>query len=113
MEFRDDVAQVVEAAERAGDSWQPAVTDFQPPPVVALAGVAVAQLAGIGCVAWGGYPQANPLISGHKAACQTARLTLHWAALCGSAGLRGPRCLEQLHKMPGRSFAVAQSVDDC
>lgn len=58
-EFRDDVARVVEAAERAADSWQTSVTDFQPPPVVAFASAAVAQLAGVGCVAWGGYPQAS------------------------------------------------------
>ena len=60
-DFRDDVARVVEVAERAADSWQAAVTDFQPPPVVAFASAAVAQLAGVGCIAWGGYPQAMPL----------------------------------------------------
>lgn len=49
----------MEAAERASDTWRTEVTDFQPPPVVAMAAAAVRQLAGVGCVAWGGYPQAR------------------------------------------------------
>jgi RNA-binding protein YlmH len=53
----------VEVAERAADSWQAAVTDFQPPPVVAFASAAVAQLAGVGCVVWGGYPQVTLLFA--------------------------------------------------
>lgn len=57
--------RVVEVAERAADSWQAAVTDFQPPPVVAFASAAVAQLAGVGCVAWGGYPQVTLLPANH------------------------------------------------
>ncbi len=66
-EFRDDVARVVEAAERAADSWQTSVTDFQPPPVVAFAAAAVRQLAGVGCIAWGGYPQAGDFLQGFPA----------------------------------------------
>jgi photosystem II S4 domain protein len=56
---REDVARVVELAQRAADGWQTLHSPFYAPPVVADALVALARLADVAAVPWGGYPQAE------------------------------------------------------
>ena len=56
---RDDVARVLELAERARDSWQIAHTVFLSPPVVAESMVVLQRLADITALPWGGYSQAE------------------------------------------------------
>lgn len=56
---RDDVARVLELAERARDSWQIAHTVFLAPPVVAESMAVLQRLADITALPWGGYSQAE------------------------------------------------------
>jgi hypothetical protein len=56
---RDDVARVLELAERARDSWSVASTVFLSPPIVAESMVVLQRLADITAVPWGGYSQAE------------------------------------------------------
>lgn len=56
---REDVARVLEQAERALDSWEVHSTAFYSPPVVAEAMIALQRLADVVAVPWGGYSQAE------------------------------------------------------
>jgi hypothetical protein len=56
---RDDVARVLELAERARDSWQVASTVFLSPPIVAESMLVLERLADVTAVPWGGYSQAE------------------------------------------------------
>ena len=56
-EFRDDVARIVEAAEKAMDTWTVTCTDFYPPPVVFSATAILRNVAGLAAIPWGGYAQ--------------------------------------------------------
>ncbi|EIE22759.1 photosystem II S4 domain protein [Coccomyxa subellipsoidea C-169] len=58
-QHRDDVARVVEQAQRAASMWTTICTDFHPPPVVADAMNAMKQLAGVAALSFGGYAQAE------------------------------------------------------
>lgn len=58
-EHRDDVARVLEQAERAAESWATVYTDFYPPPVVADAMAALDRMADVAGIPWGGYTQAE------------------------------------------------------
>lgn len=57
-EFRDDVARIIEASEKAAATWTVTCTDFYPPPVVFGAAAILRNVAGITAIPWGGYPQA-------------------------------------------------------
>ena len=59
QDHRDDVARILEQAERARDSWEVAHTVFYSPPVVADAMAVLQRLAEIAAVPWGGYSQAE------------------------------------------------------
>jgi hypothetical protein len=50
---------VVEIAERAVKRWETVFTDFLSPPVAADAMAALAGVADLSAVCWGGYPQAE------------------------------------------------------
>ena len=56
-EFRDDVARIIEASEKAMHTWTVACTDFYPPPVIFGATNILRNVAGITAIPWGGYPQ--------------------------------------------------------
>lgn len=58
-DLRDDVARVLELADRAAASWTTAASDFLRPPTAAAALDALAPLADVAGVAWGGYPSAE------------------------------------------------------
>jgi len=58
-ENRDDVARVLEQAERALASWEAQHTAFYSPPVIADAMMVLRKLADVTAVPWGGYPQAE------------------------------------------------------
>lgn len=59
VENREEVARVVDLADRAIATWEPVATDFLSPPVLAEVREAFARLAEVRTVAWGGYPQAE------------------------------------------------------
>jgi photosystem II S4 domain protein len=54
-ENREDVAQLLELAERAGRGWSVVWSRFVTPPVAADALAAIAKLADVAAVPWGGY----------------------------------------------------------
>lgn len=56
---RQEVARIVEIAERAAERWEVSWTDFLSPPVVADAMSALNQMSEVTAVAWGGYTQAE------------------------------------------------------
>ena len=56
---RDDVARVLELADRAASSWTVAASDFMRPPSVTAALAALCPLADVAGVAWGGHPGAE------------------------------------------------------
>ena len=56
-ENRQEVARVLEIAERAAERWETTFTDFLSPPVVADALGALAGMADVTAIPWGGYPQ--------------------------------------------------------
>lgn len=56
---RQEVAQILDIAERAAQRWEISYTHFVTPPVAADALAAINQRADIKAVAWGGYPQAE------------------------------------------------------
>ena len=58
-EHRDEVARILELAERAEASWTVLHTPFHTPPVVADALAVLGRLADMAAVPWGGYPQAE------------------------------------------------------
>ncbi len=58
-EYRDEVARILELAERAEASWTVLHTPFHPPPVVAEACAVLGRLADVAAVPWGGYTQAE------------------------------------------------------
>ena len=58
-EFRDDVARIIEASEKAANTWTVTCTDFFPPPVVFGATAILRNIAGVSAIPWGGYPQAR------------------------------------------------------
>ena len=57
-DHRDDVARVLEMAERAVNNWTVEHSQFLPPPVVADAMLVLQKLADVVAVPWGGYPGA-------------------------------------------------------
>lgn len=58
-ENREDVARIVEQAQRAADSWAVVPSDFYTPPVIADAMAVLRRMADVAAVPWGGYPQAE------------------------------------------------------
>ena len=68
---RDDVARVLEQAERAVKAWDVIYTDFLAPPVVAAALAVLSRIADTAAVACGGYPSAER--------CRCAR---RWMGIC-------------------------------
>ena len=58
-ENRDDVARIVEQAQRAASSWTVVHSDFYTPPVIADAMAVLQRMADVAAVPWGGYPQAE------------------------------------------------------
>ncbi|CAK0782752.1 hypothetical protein CVIRNUC_005947 [Coccomyxa viridis] len=59
-EYKEDVARVIEQAERAAEtSWTTIHTDFYTPPVVSHAMARIQQLASVKGVPFGGYTQAE------------------------------------------------------
>lgn len=58
-ENREDVARIVEQAQRAADSWAVVHSDFYTPPVIADAMAVLQRMADVAAVPWGGYPQAE------------------------------------------------------
>ncbi len=58
-ENRDDVARIVEQAQRAASSWTVVHSDFYTPPVIAGAMAVLQRMADVAAVPWGGYPQAE------------------------------------------------------
>lgn len=59
VECRDDVARILDQAQRADASWEVVSTDFYPPPVITDAIAVIKKMPEIACKAWGGYPQAE------------------------------------------------------
>ena len=59
VENREEVARVVDLAERAIATWEPTVTDFLSPAVLVEVREKFARLAEVSLVGWGGYPQAE------------------------------------------------------
>ncbi len=59
VENREEVARVIDLADRAIATWEPAVTDFLSPPVLAEVRDKFARLAEVHLVGSGGYPQAE------------------------------------------------------
>ena len=58
-ENREDVARILEQAQRAADSWTVVHSDFYTPPVIADAMTVLQRMAEVAAVPWGGYPQAE------------------------------------------------------
>lgn len=58
-ENREDVARILEQAQRAADSWTVVHSDFYTPPVIADAMAVLQRMAEVAAVPWGGYPQAE------------------------------------------------------
>lgn len=59
VENRDDIARIIDIADRAIKTWEVISTDFLSPPVLAEAQRIFSRLTEIQLVAWGGYPQAE------------------------------------------------------
>lgn len=51
------MARIIEASEKAVNTWTVACTDFYPPPVVFSATAILRNIAGVTAIPWGGYPQ--------------------------------------------------------
>ena len=56
---REDVARILEQAERAETTWSTVYTDFYTPPVVADAVQALKLVPDVLARPWGGYPMAE------------------------------------------------------
>ena len=59
VESREDVARILEQAQKADATWTTVYTDFYPPPVISEASSVIKKMTGVECKAWGGYPQAE------------------------------------------------------
>ena len=59
VESREDVARILEQAQKADATWTTVYTDFYPPPVISEAISVIKKMTGVECKAWGGYPQAE------------------------------------------------------
>lgn len=59
VECREDVARILDQAQRADATWDTITTDFYTPPVIADAVAVIKKMPEIACKAWGGYPQAE------------------------------------------------------
>ena len=59
VENRDEVARVIDQAEKAIKTWEVVMTDFLSPPELAEVQRSFSRLTEIHLVAWGGYPQAE------------------------------------------------------
>ncbi len=59
VENRDEVARVIDQAEKAIKTWEVVMTDFLSPPELAEIQRSFSRLTEIHLVAWGGYPQAE------------------------------------------------------
>jgi photosystem II S4 domain protein len=59
VENRDEVARVIDRADRALKNWEIEATDFLSPPVLAEVDRIFSRLTEVELLAWGGYPQAE------------------------------------------------------
>lgn len=59
VESREDVARILEQAQKADAAWSTVYTDFYTPPVISDATAVIKKLTGVTCKAWGGYAQAE------------------------------------------------------
>ncbi|MTF38868.1 photosystem II S4 domain protein [Cyanobacterium aponinum] len=59
VENKEDIARVIDKAEKAIKTWELVVTDFLSPPVLAEVNGIFASLTEVKIVCWGGYPQAE------------------------------------------------------
>jgi photosystem II S4 domain protein len=56
---REDVARILDLAERSLKTWEVVVSDFLSPPVLAEVQQVFARLSLVDILSWGGYPQAE------------------------------------------------------
>jgi len=59
VEHRDEMAQILDRAERAIKTWEVVMTDFLSPAVLAECEAVFKGLTEVNFVSWGGYPQAE------------------------------------------------------
>lgn len=59
VENKEDIARVIDKAEKAIKTWEFVMTDFLSPPVLAEVNEIFASLTEVKIVCWGGYPQAE------------------------------------------------------
>ena len=86
----ENVARVLELADRAASAWTVAASDFMRPPSVTAALAALSPLADVAGIAWGGHPSAERcrVLVGRADAVSGGGLDLSDPDVGGVAGLR-------------------------
>ncbi|BFM39864.1 photosystem II S4 domain protein [Synechocystis sp. LKSZ1] len=59
VEYREEMARIIDLADQALRTWEMAVTDFLSPPVLVEAQERLGRLTELETLNWGGYPQAE------------------------------------------------------
>lgn len=59
VENREEIAKIIDKADKAIKTWELVVTDFYSPPILAEANQIFSSLTEVKIIPWGGYPQAE------------------------------------------------------